>query len=206
MSKVIIFNANRPRAGKDLATSIMKAELEGLDKKVQILTFKDALVELTARFFKLKRDEFLEDYDTQLGNGTWHKDLRTPKLNLGQHGNMSQREALIHVSEKVLKPILGLGVFGKMLNESIDNTADYVLVSDSGFIEEICEISTKHEVHLVSVFADYVNMGGVVKDSRNFFTKEELGDNIKSFHKVLNNSSQEDFELRIKHLVHNCLK
>ena len=205
MPKVIIMNANRVRAGKDLAVSLIKKELEDLGETVQVLSFKDFLITATSKFFGLTEEEFLKNYDEKLSNGRWHKDLPNKQLKIGNTEH-SQRSALIHVSENVLKPLFGKGVFGRRLDDKIDPNVDYVLVPDSGFIEELEEIHPKYDLVVVSIFADYKGIGDPVKDSRNFFKKEDLGDTlITDFFKIKNSGSENCFKRKIIDLVHNDL-
>jgi len=57
-------------------------------------------------------------------------------------GHMSCREAMIHVSEKVIKPKRGLDYFGKLVANEININKDYA-ISDGGFIDELIPVVEK---------------------------------------------------------------
>ena len=59
-----------------------------------------------------------------------------PHINLG---HMSCREAMIYVSEKIIKPKLGLDFFGKQVANEIDISKNYC-ISDGGFIDELIPV------------------------------------------------------------------
>lgn len=57
-------------------------------------------------------------------------------------GGFSRREAMIYVSEKVIKPKKGLDYFGLQVAEEIDLNKDYC-ISDGGFIDELVPVINK---------------------------------------------------------------
>jgi hypothetical protein len=55
---------------------------------------------------------------------------------------MSRREAMIHVSENIIKPKKGLDYFGQSVAEEIEEGKNYAL-ADGGFVEELEPIVQK---------------------------------------------------------------
>ena len=74
----------------------------------------------------------MERYDDRSLKEVPHADL----------GLMSCREAMIHVSEKIIKPKHGLDYFGVLVANEIDVTKDYC-ISDGGFIDELIPVLTR---------------------------------------------------------------
>ena len=73
-------------------------------------------------------------------------------------GGLTPRQAYIHLSEKVLKPIKGPTVFGDMLLETmINDPAKGFVISDSGFHDEAMPLIAhygRHNCILVRIHAD----------------------------------------------------
>ncbi|MBI0275427.1 hypothetical protein I6H07_06205 [Hafnia alvei] len=125
-----------PGCGKDtLANLLAKAGYKGILKR----EFKHALYKVTSEHFGIDYDQLLifarcrEQKDT----------CRLPVL-----GNRTPREALIYVSEEVMKPLHGEDYFGGVEAETIEamrgNTATPsfdVVYSDGGFIQEAVRVS-----------------------------------------------------------------
>jgi len=140
MARVILMNG-APRAGKDTAAKIITRYMGSLGCETIQANFKTELVKLTAALLGLTVDEFLVDYDKRLPDGSWHKDK--PQF-IFRGDLISQRQALIHTSENVIKPVFGNDVFGKLEAAKIDQNTDHVHVfSDSGFDEELTPIIEK---------------------------------------------------------------
>lgn len=66
-------------------------------------------------------------------------------------GYYSSREALIHVSEDVIKPIKGKDYYGLKLVEEIENSSErFYFVSDGGFFSEATMVADKgYNVYVV---------------------------------------------------------
>ena len=120
--KLVLLNAPKS-AGKDtIANRII--ELTGC-KKGQ---FKDHLYLLTAAVFNVDYDEFVK-----VAMDTKRKEEKIPAL-----GNLSPREALIMVSEKCIKPVLGKEYFGNIEAMKLrSRIGEGVVYADCGFIEEV---------------------------------------------------------------------
>ena len=122
---IIIFNGP-PGTGKDEAAAYF--ERRGFIHK----SFKQQLFVKTAEHFDVDLDWFMKDYDNR-----GIKELPSQKLN-----GMSRREALIYVSEKLIKPQYGLDFFGTLVANELEYHNNYV-VSDGGFVEELKPIINK---------------------------------------------------------------
>lgn len=123
---IIVFNGP-PGSGKDEAASYFKENL-GFSS----LSFKDQLFKETINHFKVDTNWFMEDYDNRE-----IKEKPCEVLN-----GLSRREALIYVSEEIIKPIKGKGYFGESVAQCIEEDKHYV-ISDSGFVEELKPIVEK---------------------------------------------------------------
>lgn len=152
MSKVILLNGP-PSSGKDtLGAQLM------LLPNVKMRSFKKALVYMTRVIYKIPLATWTEWYTTE------GKEIPREEL-MG----MSQREALIHVSEHVGKPFFGLDVWGKAVASTmpVDEESIYVL-TDSGFKEEAQVLIDKfgaENVHVVRIKREGYTFEG---DSRDY--------------------------------------
>lgn len=136
---VIILNGP-PSSGKDTLADILICELEARSPgQVHHLRFKDELYAATAEHYGVSLD-----YLMKVATDTELKELPREPL-----GNISPREALIHVSENIIKPQYGDGYFGSQLAKRILSMHNrhvygwhlrsdlYFVISDSGFYEEL---------------------------------------------------------------------
>jgi len=119
---IVLFNGP-PRSGKDEAADYFK------QKGFKHLSFKYQLYRETCNYFKCDYEWFMERYDDRSLKEVPHVDL----------GHMSCREAMIYVSEKVIKPKHGLDFFGKQVANEINLSKDYC-ISDGGFIDELIPV------------------------------------------------------------------
>lgn len=123
---IIIFNGP-PGSGKDEAALYFKR------RGFKHVSFKYVLFKETVDYFGVSHDWFMKDYYSD------RKVKETPEKALK---GMSRREALIHVSEEVIKPVEGLDFFGRCVAEEIEAGKDYA-ISDGGFVEELTPIINK---------------------------------------------------------------
>ena len=117
---IVIFNGP-PGSGKDEAASLYK-EMFGF----KALSFKHQLFKETIEFFGVDKNWFMQGYNDR-------EQKEVVEHALGDH---SRREAMIHVSENVMKPKKGLDYFGKLVAEEIEDSIHYA-VADGGFVEEL---------------------------------------------------------------------
>lgn len=123
---IVIFNGP-PASGKDEAASLYK-EKYGFGN----LSFKYQLFKETIKHFDVDKRWFMEGYKDR---------SQKEKAEFALQG-MSRREAMIHVSEDVIKPKKGLDYFGKSVAEEIIGSNNYAL-ADGGFVEELEPIIKK---------------------------------------------------------------
>jgi len=142
MSKVIIFNMT-PRSGKDTAVDALHEKF-GWTK----LSFKEKLIDAALAHYDISREEWDERYNKWDEGVGWYKDLSWNRLGTGLRV-FSQREALIHISETVMKPLFGEGIFGKAVADDIGFDGTY-LISDGGFDAELHElIEFEHDILVI---------------------------------------------------------
>ena len=123
---IVIFNGP-PASGKDEAASLYK-EKYGFGN----LSFKYQLFKETIKHFDVDERWFMEGY-----NDREQKEKKEFALQ-----GMSRREAMIHVSEDIIKPKKGLDYFGRSVAEEIEEENNYAL-ADGGFVEELEPIIEK---------------------------------------------------------------
>ena len=123
---IVIFNGP-PASGKDEAASLYK-EKYGFGN----LSFKYQLFKETIKHFDVDERWFMEGYKDR---------SQKEKAEFALQG-MSRREAMIHVSEDIIKPKKGLDYFGKSVAEEIEDGNNYAL-ADGGFVEELEPIIEK---------------------------------------------------------------
>lgn len=119
---IILFNGP-PGSGKDISADYFK------EQGFKHLSFKYRLYEETVKYFNIKKTWFMERYNDRSVKEVPHIDL----------GHMSCREAMIYVSEKVIKPKFGLDYFGKQVASEISVDQNYC-ISDGGFIDELIPV------------------------------------------------------------------
>lgn len=205
--KVVVFNAPA-RSGKDLAADYMVSVVENGYKR----QFKDKLIELTANFLNISVEDFLEGYDKKttevnpygffIGDTPeWYKDVplyyvKSPDKDTYIY---SKRQALIHVSENVIKPIFGEASFGDALVKSLPEEG-IVFIPDSGFMEELIPV------------IDHVGAGNILVikieregctfegDSRDYLDTNDLPCNVSW---ITNNGTVEEFLQEVEYMVKN---
>jgi hypothetical protein len=129
MSKQIIILNGPPRIGKDTLRNKMSEWYKGRGIAVNHASFKEPLIKLTCDFYEFPRQSWDNLYEYEDAGGSW-KD--SPNLYLN---GMTPREALIHVSENVIKPTFGKGTFGTLLGQSLKDGIN--IIADGGFTEEV---------------------------------------------------------------------
>lgn len=163
MQKVIIFNAP-PRAGKDIAVRHCLSKFSNSSHH----SFKTPLLQETWSAFGLEPahiEYWKEMYDLPHIDGGWMKDRKMLYLN-GQA--FSMREALIHTSEVLVKPVKGADYFGFCVAEGLQEGLN--LFSDGGFKEELQPIIEKVGVENVVVIRIHREGHTFEGDSRSYLT------------------------------------
>ena len=205
---VVIFNA-APSSGKDVACQYLKDYFQ----VGKILAFKDELYKDTAEYFNIDAEDLiLYHADRELKE---IPDLMFPKYqseSLKQYffsllyvigvlinnrylmslGYYSSRQALIHISEDIVKPQKGKDYYGKKLVEKIENSSErFYFVSDGGFLDEATMVADKgYNVYIVHLERSGATFEG---DSRKLLNKDDFKEysNIK-FTTISNNGSLDD--------------
>lgn len=191
---IIIFNGP-PGSGKDEAASIFK-EKYGFGN----LSFKYQLFKETITHFEVNEEWFMEGYRDRD-----QKEKKEFALN-----DMSRREAMIFVSEDVIKPKKGKDYFGRMVAEEIEEGKNYA-IADGGFLEELEPLVEKVGaeniviVQLTRLGHDYSSdsrryfNGNLIKEytingetpiDKEYFLPEEL--NVRTY-RIHNNGSIRNF-------------
>lgn len=198
--KVILFNG-APNSGKDASASILK-EIFGFGA---IHAFKDELYKATAKhydvdldqFVTMARDRILKEAKTRILVDNKGKTLLARivsfVMNLFSNQGISPRQALIHVSENLIKPVHGNDFFGKQLANTINlSKEEYFFIPDSGFIDELRPlVEAGHEVYVVRIHRDGCTFQN---DSRSYMTDELLSEFGLKGIDLYNNGTLEDLK------------
>jgi len=161
VEKVILFNSPA-NSGKDFA-------VEYLSKQYRVFpfSFKQKLIEITKDIYSLT------DEDIAFFSSREQKELRQHKL-IGR----SWRQALIHVSEDVIKPAFGDEYFGTSAVKYIQQNSknEIVACGDCGFVAEINPLITAfgaENMFLVRIESEGCSFDG---DSRTYVDHPEIPD------------------------------
>ena len=205
---VVIFNSPA-NSGKDIATDMLVNYFQSGVK----LAFKDELYKDTANYFNIEVEDLIEYHnDRNLKEKPSLLFAKYQRESLKQYffsllyvigalinnrylmslGYYSSREALIHVSEDVIKPVKGKDYYGKKLVEKIEDSSErFYFVADSGFAEECTMVADKdYNVIIAQLMRSGATFEG---DSRSLLNKDDFKEysNIK-FCQIDNNSSLDD--------------
>ena len=205
---VVIFNA-APNSGKDVAADFM---LNYFNTGLKA-SFKDALYVDTAKYFNIDVKDLVDHHnDRSLKEIPSEMFCKYEKHSLKQYmlgllyvvgalfnirslmslGYYSSREALIHVSENIVKPKQGNDFYGRKLVERVEASSErYVFVADGGFNSEIVPLlEAGYNVYIVQLER---NGATFENDSRKLLTEDDFKEynNIK-FIKMYNNGSLDD--------------
>jgi hypothetical protein len=148
---VIIFNGP-PSSGKDEACLFFK------NLGFKHLSFKYHLFRATAEYFSVTLDWFMQEYDNRVV-----KERKEELL-----GNRSRREALIYVSEEIIKPQYGKDYFGAMAAKEMTADGNYCF-SDGGFMEELIPIINNIGAENISIVQLTRDGCDFSSDSRRYF-------------------------------------
>lgn len=148
--KVVVFNGP-PGSGKDLICDMLCENI----CNTKHVRFKDHLFKLTMMMYNVDEESFYEIYN--------NRELKEKPMDI--FGGKSIRQAMIFVSEYIMKPHFGKDYFGKITAKSC--TADWNFVSDGGFVEEINEVCEEFDDNVLIIRlhrdgCDFYN------DSRNY--------------------------------------
>lgn len=176
---VILFNGP-PRSGKDIGAQYLEANYGAVHFQLKYQLYID-----TARIFSLPletilfycQDDELKDKPSSL------------------FGWRSPRQALIYVSEDIVRPKMGSDHYGKVLGEKIRNSGSALnCMSDGGFIDEVLAVMQRASIsqerlmviHLHRNGCSFENTDPTKKDSRSYI----VTDNVQI---VENNGSPKEY-------------
>ena len=211
---IVIFNAPIG-AGKDVSADFMLSYFNtGLKA-----SFKDALYVDTAKHFNIAvsdlidhhNDRSLKEIPSEMFNKYEKHSLKQYTLaflyvvgalfnirSLMSLGYYSSREALIHVSENIVKPKQGNDFYGRKLVETIEASSErYIFTGDGGFRNELVPLlEAGYNVYIVQLERNGATFDN---DSRKLLTEDDFkGEdgsmkykNLK-FIKMDNNGSLDD--------------
>lgn len=160
LSLAVILNGP-PNSGKD--TLAIAMEPYGFQQQM----FKTALYEQTARFLQMDAAHF-----KKLATHRIYKEEQT-LLHPTSKIELSPREAMIHVSEHMIKPHCGKDFFGIAASQRcIDEKAQLAVFSDGGFPEELPPLEAVYEnVVVMRLHRDGCSFDG---DSRTYLSDEDF--------------------------------
>ncbi len=121
----IIFNGP-PDSGKDFFADLLHKQLNRPSERLQ---FKDKLFELVLCIYGVDKEEFFDHYNNRkLKEQPWDK-LR----------GLSPRQAMINVSENIIKPNFDKRYFGEqsLIKMEKNPYSQFYIFSDGGFEEEL---------------------------------------------------------------------
>lgn len=159
-NKIIILNAP-PSAGKDEIATGLCVTFDTIheEMKAPLFTIGAAMIGMTEDVFRIKYQD------------RWWKEQAASFI------GMTIRQLFINISEKMLKPMLGKSVFGRLAANRMreDYLEDYGYVfSDGGFDYELSPLIDKFgtdSIYVCRLHRDGCTFDG---DSRSYFTNEQL--------------------------------
>lgn len=169
---IFLLNAP-PRSGKDSFIEALYTDYPG-DVFLHY-QFKTHLIRICASVYGIPEPDFLEGYER-------YKEVPQPFLD-----GMSFRQALIKVSEEIVKPVYGPRYFGRMLGKSIltafpGGTNLPILVSDGGFVEELIGLKEilgeECKVTVIQIFRPGCTFA-LYNDSRSYLPPSALADFVE---------------------------
>lgn len=178
-NKFVVILNGPPNSGKDVGAAHLAAKNIGVKKE-----FKESLIRIAKSVFSLT-DEQWDDLSKR-------KNKETPSdLLMG----MSPRDALIFISEDVVKPAYGDAFFGQRARDSLVDGVN--IFSDGGFQEEVAAV-------VESVGRDNILVVRIHRDGCSFAndSRSYLPDNTcTTVVDLQNNGTLEDFLDTLEHVV-----
>lgn len=130
-TRVVVLNGP-PNSGKDTLADYMCHKYREAGEVAERRAFKDGLIELAAKLMLVDEDWFRKVC----------ADRDQKERAQAQLGGLSPRQALIFVSEDVVKPKMGDQYFGSYMAQNLTKGAIH-FVSDGGFVRELVPIMDK---------------------------------------------------------------
>ncbi len=195
----VIFNGP-PGSGKDEACAFLKSNYG-----YKHLQMKDQLFVDTAEYYGVSLEWFMNGYD----------DRTLKEYPRDELGGVSKRQALIHVSENIMKPKYGKDYYGRKAAEKMDSVSSYCF-SDGGFIEEILPVINTIGQENICIVQLYRSGCSFSSDSRNYIEgilQDDLGTQegqipkskqptlLIRMYRLHNNTSVSDFHQNIRKIL-----
>lgn len=177
----IVLNNGPAGSGKDAAADNIRRNTV----KTQHMEFKKPLFALVKLVYNISDDEWDEMYTRE------NKEKPYDVLN-----GFTPRQALIHMSEDVIKPHFGQDFFGKWIVKDIKRYEGYgfrrFVFSDSGFPKEAIPLIEEYGFENVAVFRIMRDGYDYTGDSRSYLKPEDLPAGVL-FQDVYNNGGLDEF-------------
>lgn len=159
--KLILFNAP-PKTGKDETTEFICSKFNNAVH----FEFKKKLFELTKLIYSVTDEQWDSLYTRE------NKELPSNLLR-----GKSPREALIYVSETIIKPTMGYSYFGDAAADMVQNTGAYLSVfSDSGFVQELLPMMNRFGVENILIIRIHMDGVDFTGDSRKYLPDSLVSD------------------------------
>jgi hypothetical protein len=166
-TKIVFLNGPAGSGKDDAAEHLAKHTV-----KTWHTSFKTPLFKLVKTIYNIDDREWDQLYTRE------NKNIPIAKLN-----GMSPREAMIYVSEELIKPVYGQDFFGQWILSEIESKEQIgfkrFVFSDSGFIDEAYPIIDKYGQDNVAVFRIYRPGYTFEGDSRNYLKEEDFEHKVK---------------------------
>ena len=188
MKTIIVFNAP-PNSGKDVSCEYLVKNYGAYHTY-----FKKRLYEVAA----MVADVSLE---WMIAVASDRKTKEVPNCHFVLAGqDVSPRQWLIHVSENIVKPLLGKEYFGECLSREICTVkSDLVVISDGGFQEELIALQTDPDYSLHISYQPNIHIVQLTRqgcsfnnDSRKYMDADWLDKNHISVSVISNDGTLDD--------------
>lgn len=190
MTRVVILNGPAG-SGKDEAASYLQAKGNTtLGVPFAHQEFKKRLFDITKTIYNVSDEDWNNLYTRE------NKESSSDLLR-----GLSPRQALIFVSEEVIKPKYGSQYFGNAAVECLKHNHVNVF-SDGGFIEELRPIISKIGVSNVLVLRIFREGCSFAGDSRNYLPVD-VGPIVVD---ILNNGTKEEYYCTLEYEIARWLK
>lgn len=189
--KVIVLNAP-PNSGKDVGVEFLVKKFLGIGRLSHHQEFKRGLFKATKAAYGISENEWESMYTRE------NKERKTSRLVISNRP-VSPREALINMSEVVMKPLFGKEVFGIMAAEALEEGLNFF--SDGGFNEEMLPLKREvgeNNILLLRISREGCSFEG---DSRSYIDSCDYYS-----HDIINEGSLEDFYMKLESCVNKWLE
>lgn len=183
--KVIVFNGPA-NTGKDHAADLICKHFPHVKHR----RFKDRLFEIVAAVYGVSLERLKGELYTRENKEKPHDCF----------GGLSTRQAMIKVSEEVIKPSMGQNYFGEALANSLDS--ELTVISDSGgWFEEFLPVVDRVEPEnalVIKILRTGFSFDG---DSREYFEQDKLMRLGVACANIYNDGTLEEFERNVLNVV-----